>query len=276
MKIKEALAWSEEALRRSSVSFPKRESEQLLSLFLKRGLADIMLHSDDELPNEKEYKMWVARRCCREPIQYIIGEVEFLGFRFKVKRGVFIPRPETELLVEEVLKVVERGLILDLGTGCGNILLSMLALNKNLRGIGVDLSAIALDVAKENAKALGIEDRVLFFNTDWGESLRGWFEFDVIVSNPPYIPISEIWELEPEVLLYEPIEALNGGEDGTLFYRRTLELARTMLKGNGILALELGKEEYLDILRFDGFSILSVKNDYSGKKRIILLRKDLF
>ncbi|MCS7233995.1 MAG: peptide chain release factor N(5)-glutamine methyltransferase [Synergistetes bacterium] len=274
MKIREALNWTEDALRRAGINSPRKESECLLTLFLRKNLADIILHLDEDLPNEKDYSIWVARRCCREPIQYILGEVVFLDFRFKIRKGVFIPRPETEILVEEVLRWVDEGLILDLGIGCGNILLSMLAINKRLKGVGVDISDIAINLAKENAKSLGVEDRVLFLNSDWGESLRGWFKFDAIVSNPPYIPYSEIWNLEPEVLLYEPIEALNGGEDGTLFYRRMFELAKDLLKRDGILAFELGKEEYLDILLFNGFSYLSIRNDYNGKKRVVILKKD--
>ncbi|MBC7239044.1 MAG: peptide chain release factor N(5)-glutamine methyltransferase, partial [Chloroflexi bacterium] len=210
----------------------------------------------------------------REPLQYIIGKTQFLNFTFKVKRGVFIPRPETEILVEETLKWIEKGLVLDLGTGCGNIVISILALKKDLKGIGIDVSDLALEVAVENAKVLGVSDRVMFLKSDWGQGLEGWFEFDLVVSNPPYIPSSEIWHLDPEILLYEPVEALNGGKDGLSFYERTIDLAKLLLKKGGILALELGKESYIDILDLRGFSILSIRSDYIGQRRVLILKKD--
>jgi len=275
MNLAEALKWTEEALSRAGISSAKRESEILLSTFLDKDLSYVILHPDEELLEEREYKLRVARRCCREPLQYILGEVEFFGIKFKVKRGVFIPRPETEILVEEALKFAKDGLILDLGVGCGNILLSLLAKAKGFKGVGVDLSAKAIMLSMENAERLGLRDRVLFINCDWGESLKGWFEFDMIVSNPPYIPKGEIWNLEPEVLLYEPVEALDGGEDGTLFYRRTIDLARVSLKRGGILAVELGKEEYLSLFfELEDFSVLSLRKDYEGRDRVIILKKN--
>lgn len=274
MKLKEAIAWAEESLRRCDVPSPKREAELLLSAFLKKDVAELILHPEEEIVDERGFRLWVARRCCKEPLQYIAGETEFFGFRFKVRRGVFIPRPETEILVEELLRWVKGGLVLDLGTGCGNIMISLLALKGDLKGVGVDVSDIALEVAKENARALGVEERAIFLNCDWGHNLKGWFEFDLIVSNPPYIPSSEIWHLDPEVLFYEPVEALNGGEDGLSFYRRTIDLAKSLLKRGGLLAFELGKEEYIDFLELTGFSILSVRRDYMGYKRAVILIKD--
>lgn len=275
MKIKEALAWAERSLREAGVPSPKRESELLLSSLLNKDVSYIMLHPDDELSEDKTYRMWVARRCCREPIQYILGEVEFLGLKFKIENGIFIPRPETEILVEEVLRFIGCGRVIDLGTGCGNIILSLLSRSRDLWGIGVDVSNKAIEIARENARRLGLVERVLFINCDWGESLVGWFEFDLIVSNPPYIPRNELWTLEPEVLLYEPKEALDGGADGREFYLRSLEFARRCLRKGGILALELGKAEYKDLFSFlDDFSVLSIRKDYNGLERVIVLQRD--
>ncbi|MCD6363772.1 MAG: peptide chain release factor N(5)-glutamine methyltransferase [Synergistetes bacterium] len=276
MTVSEALRWACERLERAGVPNFKRESELLIASFLGSDLSEILLKLDKEVPDERGFKKWVARRSCREPLQYIVERAEFYGFSFKIEKGIFIPRPETELLVEEALRFVKGGMVLDLGTGCGNIILSLLATTpfRETRGIGVDLSKKALRIASVNAELLNLKERVLFIESDWGKGLREWFTFDVIVSNPPYIPQVDLGALDPEVILYEPLEALLGGEDGLLFYRKTLEVARDLLKEGGKMILEIDGKMMVDFfLGASDFKLLSVRKDYSGRERIIVLQK---
>ncbi len=274
MTFSEALSWAQSRLESAGIPYPKRESELLLTAFLKNDISEILLNPNKEISNEREFKKWVARRSCKEPLQYIIGYVDFYGFTFRVERGVFIPRPETELLVEEALKVLCGSMLLDLGTGCGNILLSILANASNMVGVGVDISKKALDIARQNAEQIGLKERVLFLESDWGEGLDGWFSFDLIVSNPPYIPQADIGTLDSEIILYEPLDALMGGEDGLLFYRRTIEIAEKLLRKKGKLILEVGGKAVIDFLsKASSFNLVLVRKDYSGNERVAVLQR---
>ncbi len=274
MTFSEALSWAQSRLESAGIRYSKRESELLLTAFLKNDISEILLNPNKEVPDEHEFKKWVARRSCKEPLQYIMGYVDFYGFTFKIERGVFIPRPETELLVEEALKVLCGNTLLDLGTGCGNILLSILANASGMFGVGVDISKKALDIARQNAERIGLKERALFLESDWGEGLDGWFSFDLIVSNPPYIPKPDIRTLDSEIILYEPLDALMGGEDGLLFYRRTIEIAKKLLRKEGKLILELGGKAVIDFLsKTSSFELVSVRKDYSGNERVAVLQR---
>lgn len=211
------------------------------------------------------------------PLQYILQYVEFCSLRLKVIPGVFIPRPETELLVEEVLHYIDKRSnfsypinLLDLGTGTGAVLLSLLKEIKDAYGIGIDKNSLALSLAKENAFLNNI-DNAAFLEGDifFPEKFVFSEKFDIIVSNPPYIPNNEIKNLQREVK-YEPLLALNGGEDGLLYYPYIFKWGKMFLKKYGIIAIEMGIFEWKDIKEIAssyGFSGY-FKKDFSNVERI--------
>jgi release factor glutamine methyltransferase len=227
------------------------------------------------------------------PIQYIFGETEFFSLPFYLKPGVFIPRPETELLVEEGLKILKGlapGLVLDLGTGSGNVALSLLK-NSSAKVVALDLAPLALEVARENARRLGLLDRIEFLEGDmftpleaalpkarlrppWGDlPLTGFSPFnafDLIISIPPYLGSREWTDLPKEVKYYEPREALWAGEDGLCFYRRLAGESRKFLKIGGHLLLEVGPAvEAAFLLKEEGWQDIKIIKDYNNRDRII-------
>jgi release factor glutamine methyltransferase len=184
----------------------------------------------------------IARREAREPVSHIVGYRDFWLHRFAVTADVLTPRPETEFLVEAALEHIPKGAprrVLDLGVGSGAILLSILSERPLATGIGVDVSAAALAVARRNAEALGLSDQAVFIEGSWDVGLEG--QFDVIVSNPPYIRTGALGLLDPEVGKYEPHLALDGGPDGYDAYRAVLAAAARLLKPGGFFAVELGQ-----------------------------------
>ena len=216
-----------------------------------------------------EYERVLEKRAEHVPLQYITGEQEFMGMTFKVNSNVLIPRQDTEVLVEEVLKALEPGMeVLDVCTGSGCILLSILKNAPTVRGTGSDVSKQALLVAKENARLHGLEAEWVRGNLFDNVSGR----FDVIVSNPPYIPQAQIPTLMPEVQLFEPLAALDGGVDGLDFYRRIAALAPEYLKEDGLLFFEIGCDQAEDVRRImteSGFAELSVEKDLAGLERVV-------
>ena len=216
-----------------------------------------------------EYERVLEKRAEHIPLQYITGEQEFMGMKFKVNSNVLIPRQDTEVLVEEVLKELEPDMeVLDLCTGSGCILLSILKNAPTVRGTGSDVSKQAILVAKENAKLHGLEAEWVRGNLF--DNVSGCF--DVIVSNPPYIPQGQIPALMPEVQLFEPLQALDGGEDGLDFYRKIAALAPDYLKEGGLLFFEIGCDQAEDVERImeeQGFAELSVVKDLAGLDRVV-------
>ncbi|HLA50387.1 MAG TPA: peptide chain release factor N(5)-glutamine methyltransferase, partial [Thermodesulfovibrionia bacterium] len=239
---------------------------------------------------------FVERRIKREPSQYILGEQEFWGLPFKVTKDVLIPRPETEVLVEEAVKTVrsqesevrsqntkihyselrtpDSKLILDLCTGSGCIAISLAKEIPNSRVFAVDISEKALDVARENAERYDVADRITFLSGDLFEPLNGLnIKADIIVSNPPYISRKMLQELQPEVKDYEPQAALYGGEDGMDFYRKIIADAPAYLAKGGYLMLEMGYRQAGKIKNLieqnNGFEDIDIKKDFAGIERII-------
>lgn len=202
----------------------------------------------------------VNRRLDREPVSRILGMREFRGLPFALGPDVLDPRPDTETLVEAALECIGQDgannacSILDLGTGTGCILISLLHALPGARGIGVDISPGALAVARSNAKTLGVERRAQFLCSDWDKEVDG--TFDLVVSNPPYIPTSEIKQLEPEVSLFDPGQALDGGEDGLAAYRKLVPRIRRLLSPDGWVLFEVGagQAEYVGRLLCDVFN----------------------
>ena len=224
-----------------------------------------------------KYRDVIRQRAERIPLQHITGEQEFMGFSFQVDEHVLIPRQDTETLVEEALGVLKPKMkILDLCTGSGCILLSLLKLGEKqgiagLKGTGADISREALKVAEENGRRLEIpEDRVAWVRGDLFEKLEG--PFDLLVSNPPYIPSGELFGLQEEVRLHDPALALDGHEDGLYFYRRIAAEAGKYLRDGAYLMLEIGwdqGEAVSTLLEVVGYREVEVKKDLSGNDRVV-------
>ncbi len=213
-----------------------------------------------------------ARRAGGEPLQYILGETEFMSLPFKLSRATLIPRSDTETLVEHVLEYMngETCSILDIGAGTGCVGISLAHYNKNARVTELDISADALNTAKENAEINGVSDRVKFVRADILSEIPDG-TYDIIVSNPPYIETSVIGTLQTEVKDYEPLSALDGGEDGLKFYRRITEIAPKMLKKGGLLAFEIGFDqgESVKTLMGKNFKDIKIIKDLCGNDRVI-------
>lgn len=219
----------------------------------------------------------LARRVAREPISRILGRRAFYGLDFHLNAATLDPRPDTETLVEAVLARVDAGVgrgapwrLLDIGTGTGAILLALLANLPAAQGVGIDLAAEAVSMARQNAGTLGLSPRATFRHGDLMEGLEG--RFDIIVSNPPYIPSGEIAGLEPEVRLHDPVLALDGGVDGLDFYRRLVAAAPAHLAPEGLLAFEVGFGQADAVLRLmadAGFRALRLARDLGGIDRVV-------
>lgn len=247
----------------------------------------LLAHGDREVSaGERErYRQLIRKRAERVPLQHLTGTQEFMGLEFFVSEKVLIPRQDTEILVEEALRNLHDGMrVLDLCTGSGCILISLLAYSNNCRGVGVDISPEALAVAEKNAGHLlgqealaageqsdsGCGRSVVFRQGDLFEGVEG--PFDMIVSNPPYIRTEVLATLMPEVRDYEPVQALDGGEDGLLFYRRILGEGKDLLMKGGMLFLEIGYdqgESVSGLMREAGFLEVQVIKDYGGQDRVV-------
>jgi len=219
------------------------------------------------------------RRSNREPLARVVGEKEFWSLPFQLSNDTLVPRPETETVVEAVLdQLVNRHAavrVLDMGTGSGCLLISLLSELSYGVGVGVDISDGALRIAKENASRNGVGERAQFIQNDWCQGLADVVDdnFDIIISNPPYIPFSEIETLEPEVSKHEPRRALDGGEDGLDFYRSLLHDTQNLLGPTGVLALEIGWDQAAsveDLGRREGLRLLDKRRDLAGIARCVV------
>lgn len=226
-----------------------------------------------DMEEEEGYRELIGRRAKRIPLQQITGEQEFMGFPFLVNEHVLIPRQDTETLVEEAMEKSRKGdRVLDMCTGSGCILLSLLKLVPELSGTGADISQEALKVAVENGKRLQTE--ASFLESDLFEKVEG--VFDLIVSNPPYIASDEIGTLMEEVRDHEPIGALDGSADGLAFYRRLVQEGKDHLKSGGWMLFEIGctqAEAVMELLKKGGFQEIYVKKDLAGLDRVVGGRK---
>lgn len=238
---------------------------------------DLLVHGEQPVEPEAEEKYfgWIGKRAGRIPLQQLTGEQDFMGLTFTVNENVLIPRQDTEILVEEVLKELHDGMrILDMCTGSGCILLSLLHYSNDCEGLGVDLSAEALEVAGRNVlKVLTPEkaEHAHFLQSDLFEKVEG--KFEIIVSNPPYIASAEVEKLMPEVRDHEPRMALDGTEDGLYFYRRIIEEAGKHLVSSGMLFFEIGYDQgqaVSELMRTEGYCEVQVVQDYAGLDRVVL------
>lgn len=247
------------------------DARLLLEYVCKTDRNTLLAHPERAVSEEERdrFLALIARREKREPLQYITGEREFMGLNFETSPETLIPRQDTECLVEEAMKELHDGMeILDLCCGTGCILLSLLNYSNDCRGFGVDINENAVALARKNAENLGIEAR--FAVSDLFEAVNG--KYDLITSNPPYIPTQVIVTLDPEVKSYEPMAALDGGEDGLTFYRVIAAQAKNYLKRGGMIFLEIGYDQGESVSKLlieNGYKNVKVVKDLAGLDRVV-------
>lgn len=273
MTYREAIVLGESILRKADIVDAKTDSWLLLAMACKIDHTYYYMHIDEEMTEEqaREFEVLIKKRAERVPLQYITGEQEFMGLTFHVNSNVLIPRQDTETLVEEALKVVRPGMkIMDMCTGSGCVLISILKNAHDIEGIGYDISKQAINVAKENAKLNEVP--AVFERSDLFEDVVE-NDFDVIVSNPPYIPTDVIATLMPEVAEFEPREALDGKGDGLYFYSKILEQCKNYMKPDGYVLFEIGctqGDSVSTMMRLAGFSEVHVIKDLAGNDRVVM------
>lgn len=258
------------------------EAELLMAVTLGVSRFDILINQDMEISEEQKKFFFelVKRRVNREPSAYIMGYKEFMGLNFKVRPGILIPRPDTEILVETIIDTVKKAgfkTSAEIGIGSGCISIS-LAKYTELECYGTDISSVAVKTARENAELNGAADRTNFYEGDIFVGLPN-MKFDIVVSNPPYIKKKDMESLMPDVRDYEPHTALCGGDDGLDFYRKITEDAVGKINRGGYIFYEIGydeAEDVSDILRQNGFEDINVIKDLGGLDRVVSARKGDF
>ena len=266
-------------LKQHNIKNPHLDSEILLSKIINKDRKYVILNSKENLKDKdlNNFNVLIDRRRKGEPIAYLVNNKEFWKYPFYVDQNVLIPRPDTELIVEQVLKIYskDRNLqILDIGTGSGCILLSLLKERPKFYGTGIDISKKSINVSKYNAKRLNLRNRVKFYNSDVDNFRIG--KYDIIVSNPPYIEFSNLKYLENDIINFEPKLALSGGFDGFSKIRKVISKAAVLIKKNGKLILEIGfnqKNTTEQLLKKEGFYINKVLKDYGYNDRCIISTK---
>jgi len=266
-------------LQKNKIANPQLDSEILLSNSIKRDKKHIILNPKEVLNSEQlgKFKSLIERRKKGEPIAYLINKKEFWKDEFFVNKDVLIPRPDSELIIEQVLKIYSKDdqlQILDIGTGSGCILLSILKERSNFYGTGIDISKKSINVSKFNAKQLNLTNRVKFFHSSVDNFNNG--KYDIIVSNPPYIEQLSLKYLEKDVVNFEPKLALSGGFDGFSKIRKVINKTSNLIKKNGKFILEIGfnqKNKVIKILKEEGFYVNKAIKDYGNNDRCIISTK---
>ncbi|WP_029320563.1 peptide chain release factor N(5)-glutamine methyltransferase [Butyrivibrio sp. AE3004] len=264
-----------EKLNSVGISEASLDARLLLEYVCKTDHNTLLSHGDIEVSEEniKAYEEFIGKRMSRIPVAYIIGNTEFMGIEFDVTEDVLIPNQDTETLAEEALRFLHDGMnILDLCTGSGCIALSLLKYSNETRAMGTDMSEAALAIASQNAVKLGLDDRFLAVKADIFPKAPDTEKFDIIVSNPPYIPTGVIETLAPEVKTFEPYMALDGSEDGLLFYRRIIPGAKDYLYRSGYLFLEIGYDQgdaVRKLMEENGYKDVQVIKDLGGNDRVV-------
>ena len=279
MKYHEILNQGSKILKLNKIKSHSLDSEILLSSLLNVDRSQLIINHNKIVKNneKKNFFFLINRRKKNEPISYITGYKEFWNNNFKVDKNVLIPRPDTETIVEQVLSYLRpqsTKKILDIGTGSGCIIISILKERKKCKGVGIDISKNAIKLAKYNAKIQHIKNRINFFHSDIDNFLTD--KYDFIVSNPPYIKQHEINGLEKDIKNYEPRVALNGGIDGYSIIRLTIKKSTALIKKNGKLFLEIGSNqvmETLKILKINGFFVNKLVKDLTNRNRCVVSTK---
>lgn len=277
MTYKELYNIGRECLRMAGIQEAELDARLLLEWVCGTSRSDLLAHGEREVTGqqEKDYIGFIELRSTRIPLQHITGVQEFMGLTFKVNQNVLIPRQDTECLVEEVMKNLHDGMrILDMCTGSGCILLSLLCYSNRCHGVGADISREALKIAEENAERLAVREKedviAEFVESNLFEKVEG--QYDVIVSNPPYIRSSVIETLMDEVKRHEPLCALDGTEDGLFFYREISREAKKHLHRGGSLFYEIGFDqgkEVKAIMEQEGYQEVAVIQDLAGLDRVV-------
>jgi release factor glutamine methyltransferase len=280
------IRWATSYLKSHDIDSPRTTGELLLAHALKLNRIDLYLNYDQPLIDDElqRFKALIKRRIRREPVAYILGAKEFWSLDLKVNPNVLIPRPDTECLVEKALELLSRSTasppqrILDLGTGSGAIVTALASQQPQHEYFASDRFWPAVEIARVNARRNECSERIHFFVGDWFSSLNdAKTGFDMIVSNPPYIPSSVIDGLQPEISRFEPRAALDGAADGLACYRTIIGAAHSHLNTAGLLVLEIGHDQRNDVRRIaaagDHFEEFECAKDYSGHDRVVWMRK---
>lgn len=282
--IKSLLDWTTEYFSKYGIEWPHLEAEILLAHVMKVPRINLYIKFADNVGDDilADFKKLIIRRSKREPLAYITGFQPFMGLDFIITPDVLVPRPETEILIQTILDIVnpksqlpksQQYKIFDIGTGSGAIAISLAKYIDQSTVVGIDISEKAVEIAKQNAQKHGMSDRCNFVVGDLFGGVNE--KFDIIVSNPPYIPTSEIEKLQPEISKYEPRSALDGGEDGLDYYRKISASAKNYINDDGKLIFEIGfgqADNVKDIISQNGFELLKAIKDYSGIERVIAFR----
>ncbi len=279
MNIEKAIKTGCQILSKNNIKNFKLDSEVLMSSVLKKGRSFMILNSQNELEKNSfdNYQNLIKQRSLGKPVAYLLGKKEFWNLEFDVSEHVLIPRPDTELLVEETLRIYKNKSklkVLDIGVGSGCILLSILSEKKDFYGVGIDISKKCIDLSKFNAKKIGLSKRIKFFKSDIDNFNYG--KYDLIISNPPYINKFDIKYLDREVFNFEPKIALNGGLEGLSKIIKVIDKSSELIKLNGKLILEIGfnqREKVKKLLKNKGFYINKVLKDYANNDRCIVSTK---
>ena len=280
MKIEKALEKGSMILNQNNISSSKLDSEILISKVLKRDRKFVIMNFQKEIEKNSlnTFMDLIKQRSVGKPIAYLIGKKDFWKYEFELNTEVLVPRPDTEIIIEEVLKMTKNKNklnILDIGSGSGCIILSILKEKINFFGIGIDVSKNCVDLSRRNADKIGVSNRVKFLKSDIDNFKN--HKYDLIVSNPPYISHADLKMLDRGIIDFEPILALDGGLDGLSLIRRVINKASKLIKINGLLILEIGfdqKERVKKILKNKGFYINKVLKDYANNDRCIISTKN--
>lgn len=279
LKVLESILLSTEYLEKKEIESARLNAELLLADILGCKRLDLYMSYDRPLMENEvaRYREYISRRGKFEPLQYILGHVEFYGNKFIVNESVLIPRPETELLVEKVIEIIKENSlksVLDIGTGSGNIIISIAKEIENIETSAIDVSEDALEVALLNTKAHDLEQRINFYRLDIlnDSDIEKLIKFDVVVSNPPYVDENQLNSLQKEIIDYEPIEAVTDYSDGLKFYKKIISISNELITENGYLFFELGEGqsgEVENLMTEAGFSNITIIKDYAEIDRII-------
>ena len=281
MNLEEVIKNGSKKLKKGKVNSSLLDAEIILSDLMGKTREFLITNTNINIPNgiKKKFNEAINRRINNEPVAYILGKREFWSETFEVSKATLIPRPETELLIYKVIKLFRNRSIniLDIGTGSGCILLSILKELKFSRGIGIDISNSAIKIAIKNARKFNLSNRSKFEVCDINKFNIG--KYDLIVSNPPYIPSKEIKELSKDIRSHEPEIAINGGKDGLDLIKKVIYKSSVLLKRNGLFALEIGTNQYLKVsavMNKYGLRLVGKEFDYNNNVRCIISTKVWF
>ena len=281
MILKDTIKKASQTLKNHNISSHELDAEVILANIMGVNREFFIINNNLNTPKNiiSKYNLAIKRRIKKEPVAYITGKKEFWSVNFEVNKKTLVPRPETELLLYKIINFFQnkRIHILDIGTGSGCILLSLLKELKFSTGIGIDISSKAIEIAKKNAKNLNLIDRSNFKVFDLKKYCFG--KYDLIVSNPPYIRTRDLKNLSQDIVKYEPRRALNGGLDGLDLIKKVIYKSSSLLKKNGLLAIEIGRHQYhevMEVLLRNGFREIGKEYDYNRNVRCIISTKAKF